>query len=96
MGKCEVCFLSNDTRGAIVYDFYYKAICNQCYERLLSINTVSSGHADYERGRDAEEHERDILQPQGANGISKEFIEQYPETARKIFSSEEIHRAIRS
>lgn len=94
--KCELCKTRNGTKSAIVRGRYHRQICGLCYEDLLADNMVSSGHADYERGRDAEEHERDILQPMGEGGISREFIEQYPEAAKKVFSQEEINRAIRS
>lgn len=96
MVKCEVCNRRDSERSSIVRGKYYSTLCTPCYESLLQDNAVSSGHADYERGRDAEEHEADIRQPM-TNGIpDAEFIRLYPDTAKKIFSTEEIHRAIRS
>lgn len=97
MDSCQVCNVNQATKSAIIKATYYSAICEFCYEHLLIGNTVSSGHADYERGRDAEEHEADIMQPLGPGGIpSAEFIKLYPDTAKKVFSTEEINRAIRS
>lgn len=94
---CSVCKQQESSRSAIIKGTYYSNICDPCYDRLLAGNTVSSGYADYERGRDAEEHEADIMQPLGPGGIpSSEFIRLYPDTAKKVFSQEEINRAIRS
>lgn len=96
MSKCELC--SNEgSKSTIVNAKYYRSICDGCYDSLLTGNSVSSGHADYERGRDAEDHEADIMQPLGPGGIpSAEFIKLYPDTAKKIFTREEISRAIRA
>lgn len=85
------------SKSAIINGVYYKAICEACYSDLTTGQSVSSGHADYDRGRDAEEHEADIMQPLGPGGIpSAEFIKLYPDTAKKVFTPEEIARAIRS
>jgi hypothetical protein len=94
---CSSCQKLEAIKSVVSGGKYVKDICAVCWEGLLTGQQVSSGHADYERGRDAEEHERDILQPLGPGGIpSAEFIKQYPDTAKKVFSSEEINRAIRS
>jgi hypothetical protein len=97
VNTCELCSTREGIKSAIVRGKYHRSICGECYEDLLADNMVSSGHADYERGRDAEEHESDIMQPLGPGGIpSAEFIKLYPDTAKKVFTPEEIHRAIRS
>lgn len=96
MAKCSVCKQREGSKSAIVKGSYYSKICGQCYEDLLADNTVSTGHADYERGRDTEEHEADIRQPWNNGKLDSEFVRLYPETAKKIATPEEINRAIRS
>lgn len=96
MSKCEICETRQGYKSAIVGEFYYKNLCEVCYENMLGSETVSSGYADYERGRDYEEHAADVRQPTTDGKPDKEFIRLYPDTARKIFTDDEIGQAFRS
>lgn len=95
--KCEVCDRSAITKSSIIEDYYYKNICWPCYNKLMISEIPSSGEADYDRGRDAEEHEADMMQPYDGDGnISVEFIHLYPERSRQLWSLAEIEQALRS
>lgn len=97
MTICEVCKQRPSAKSSVIREQYYSALCLQCYEQLVSGQTVSSGHADWERGRDFEDHESDIIQPTNRDGsISTEFTRLYPDTAKKIFSQDEINKAMRA
>lgn len=93
--KCEVCSNSAD-RSSIIGGRYYKAICNDCYDKLADGTGPSSGQAAYDRDRDAEEHEADTRQPYTDGKADIDFIKLYPETAKKMFSDDEIRQAERS
>jgi hypothetical protein len=97
MSKCEVCRKRRPTKGSIVGEFYYKDICDPCYSNLMVMETPSSGQASYNRGRETEEHEADIIQPYNGDGSpSTDFIRLYPDQARTMFSDEDMNRATRS
>lgn len=93
---CENCQKREGTKSTIIYERYYQAICESCYAAALSSHSTSTGHADYERGRDFEEHEADVIQPTGRDGKpSAEFIHLYPERAKSMFTPDEIRDAYR-
>jgi hypothetical protein len=94
--KCEVCKQVKTTKGSIVGDNYYQHICNDCYNELMVMESPSSASADYDRSRDAEDNEQDLIQPYSGGKISVEFIHLYPERARQMWSAEEIDQATRS
>lgn len=93
---CQVCNKRPSLKSSVIADVYYSAICAQCYEQLVSGQEVSSGHADWERGRDFEEHEADTRQPFNNGKLDPTFAKLYPDTARKIASQDEINEALRS
>lgn len=93
---CEVCSEKKYCRGTIIGDNYYKAVCNGCYALLTEDMGVSSGQADYNRGRDAEEHEADMIQPWVNGKPSGEFINLYPERSKTLFTDDEFDQATRS
>jgi hypothetical protein len=94
--KCELC--DNDAnKSAVIGDYYYRNLCMSCFANLISGQSVSSGHAEYNRGRDIEENEAAIIQPYNGDGsISTEFIHLYPERARSMWSEEQIDAATRA
>ena len=96
MSICEVCTTRTGFKATIVGEFYYKSICQPCYDLLTVDQSVSSGQAEYDRGRDTEENEAAIMQPWSGGEVSKEFIQLYPERSRQLFSQDEIDRATRS
>lgn len=95
--KCEICEKYRETtKGAIVHDFYYKSICRGCYAELLHAK-ASSGQARYNRDRDVEEHEADIIQPWDGDGKpSAEFLKLYPEQSRTMFGEDGMRAAERA
>lgn len=94
--RCEVCKLKQETKSSIIGDIYYKRICAGCYNRLMETHSPSSGQAAYNRDRDFEDHEADIRQPYSHGHADKDFIRLYPETAKKMFTEDEIREAERS
>jgi hypothetical protein len=96
MNKCQVCKQREGSKSSVIADTYYPAICDICYDRLLTGQTTSSGHADWMRGRDFEEHEADTRQPFNNGKLDSTFAKLYPDTARKIASQDEINEALRS
>lgn len=94
---CEVCKKRPSTGSAIINEIYYRSLCRTCKATITeSASHVSSGAADYDRGRDAEEHEADYIQPFPGNKPSSEFIHLYPEQAKAMMTPEEIDRATRT
>lgn len=93
--KCEVCKRTVPTKGSIIGDIYYRHICSTCYSDLMEYEKLSSGEAEYNRGRDAEEHEADYRQPYTDGEIDPEFVRLYPERAKQMWTAEEIDRALR-
>lgn len=92
---CELCDMPA-IKSSIIGDIYYRHLCMACYDRLMTPHKPSSGEAAYNRGRDLEEHEADIMQPMAGGKLSPEFVHLYPEQARKMFSDDEIDQATRS
>lgn len=93
--KCELCDLPSN-KSSIIGDIYYKYICLSCYDHLTKLESPSSGEAEYNRGRDAEDNEAAMIQPYSGGKVSPEFIQLYPERARQMFSADEIDQATRS
>jgi hypothetical protein len=93
--KCELCD-NPANKSSIVGDIYYRRICMSCYASLMKSEGESSGLASYNRARDLENHEADVIQPFSGGKPSPEFIHLYPERARQLFSAEEIDQATRS
>lgn len=94
--KCEVCKKHEASKSSVIADYYYKNICGWCYTKLTKFNSPSSGSAEYDRGRDSEEHEADQRQPYTDGKPDATFIHLYPEAAAKLFTQEEIDQANRS
>ena len=93
MAKCDLCG-KEATLSAVVNGVYYKHICVYCNSKG---SQVSSGHARWERGLDAEDREADIQQPYNSDGtINTRFAKLYPKQAEALFSKEELDKAIRS
>lgn len=89
--KCEVCGDETVIIGAVVNGKYYRCICHKC---LSKSRQISSGHADWERGRDLEDHEHEIQQPWNADGtINTRFAKLYPKQAKSLFTDEELRKA---
>lgn len=54
---------------------------------------ASAYSAQWHRDRDYEDHRRDVIQPKDAKGnINPEFIREYPEESKEIFTKEQIEK----
>lgn len=90
MKLCEVCNNNEAVASAILGEQFYKYVCSSCKSGK---SKVSSGHARWSRGIDAEDREADIQQPYGADGLpNRKFIQLYPDKARHHFTEAEIRR----
>lgn len=96
MSHCEVCRVDTSTKASIIDSYYYQYICNACYAKLTNFASPSSGQASYNRSRDVEDNEADMIQPYSGGKVSAEFIHLYPDRARQLFSQTEIDEATRS
>lgn len=93
MAFCQICKLYPAEKAGIIKDTYYRNVCQNCIN--MSFN-VSAGLASYNRARDLEEHEADIMQPYEGGLPSKRFIHLYPERSRELWSEDQINQSIRS
>lgn len=92
MARCFKCKSRPAEVSAILKGIYYSKLCRIC---LAGGHVVSSGQASYNRARDLEEHEADVIQPYEGGLPSARFIHLYPERARQLFSDDQIDKAIR-
>lgn len=95
ISACELCGRTA-VKSSIVGDIYYRHLCATCYSDLIASESPSSGEANYNRGRDYEDHLADIIQPYTDGKPDAEFIHLYPEKAHQMWSQEEIDQATRS
>lgn len=59
-------------------------------------NKVSSGHAEWNRTIDMQDHEADIQQPYNKDGtINTRFAKLYPKQAKALFTEVELRNANR-
>lgn len=93
---CEVCG-GQASKSTIIEEIYYRDICMTCYTKMTTYSSPSSGQAEYNRGRDTEDHLADIIQPTNGDGKpSAEFIHLYADKAKAMFSDDELNQATRS
>lgn len=91
--KCSVCKDRPGAVSGIIKSKRYSDICRICFDRLLNDQSVSSGHAEYNRSRDFEDHQADIAQPYDKEGKpSGDFIQLYPERAKSLFNDDELRK----
>lgn len=93
--KCELCDMPA-VKSSIIGDIYYKSLCLADYDRLIVDESTSSGEAAYNRDRDFEDHEADVRQPYAGGKADFEFMRLYRDTAKKMFTDDEIQAAERS
>ena len=63
--------------------------CNDCIQNGKRM--TAAGFAQWSRARDREDNARDLLQPWNIRGEpSRDFITNYPEEAKTIFSEKEL------
>lgn len=63
----------------------YCAVCLRVEQRHASPQA-----AQYHRDRDREAHQRDMLQPWVDGKINREFAREYPDSAKDIYSEDEL------
>lgn len=91
--KCLKCNLRISSRSGIIKGEYYPELCDWC---VVSGQGESSGAASYNRQRDLEDHNADMVQPYAGGLPNPEFVKLYPERARQLFSETELDSAVRS
>lgn len=89
---CSTCSTNSSSRSGIIKGKYYSDLCDYCYLQLTIDQSPSSGHADYNRQRDLEDHLGDIAQPYVGGQPNPDFIKLYPEKAQAMFSKDELRR----
>ena len=91
--RCKSCKQAEAAVSGVVKGEYVSNVCRDCFQSKLTDQRISSGHADYMRSRDVEDHEADIVQPYTKDGTpAPQFIQLYPERAMKMFSEQELRR----
>jgi hypothetical protein len=91
--KCKNCKKNPSEVNAIINGVYYANLCKNC-KAIISGNTVSSGHARWNRSIDAEDHEQDIQQPYGKDGKPNPmFSRLYPKQAKAVFTEKQMRDA---
>lgn len=89
MRACFQCGLDTRHLNTGVIQGKFGEYCSHCLS--ASRRSASSGYASYHREREREDNRRDILQPRlNNNKPNPEFIREYPEQSKKIFTKEEL------
>lgn len=87
---CEGCFDAKPTTAAVIAGKYGQ-FCRDCKTRMS--RQAQAGSAAYERDRDRQAHEKDLIQPWDGHGHpNREFIRNYPDSAVDYFSKEELEQ----
>jgi hypothetical protein len=93
--QCQSCNKQvSNYRTAVVNGTYYKVICARCLGDTH--DDISSNAAGFERRRGYEDNAQDTIQPYDANGQPRsEFARLYPDTAKKVFTDDELQQVKR-
>lgn len=87
---CPRCSHETDTvKAGVVNGRYVDNYCNNCINTLTK---SSDRFGKYNRDRQREDYRRDIIQPMDGDKPNKEFIREYSDKAKEIFTSEEIEK----
>lgn len=90
MVDCQKCQSRSSEVSGIIRGVYYENLCKVCVS-----GQVSSAEASYDRQRDLEDHNGDMIQPYAGGEPNKEFMHLYPERSKQLFSPEQIDAAYR-
>jgi len=90
INSCNDCGKKPGTVSAVIKGELVKGICESCYQLRVMSMYQSSAHAQYERERDVEDHAADVAQPRVAGKPNPDFIRNYPERAKDMFTEEEL------
>ena len=85
---CDKCNRDVPTTGAILWGKFGQ-YCRDC--RNKHNRSGHAGHAQWSRDRDREDNAKDLIQPFDRNGNpNREFIRNYPEESKDMFTEEEL------
>lgn len=90
MANCQKCLNRTSEVSGVVRGVYYTDLCKSCVT-----GEVSSAEASYDRQRDLEDHNGDMVQPHAGGAPNVEFMKLYPERAKQLFTPEQIATAYR-
>ncbi len=89
---CEHCTLPA-TKSAVISGKYYGRLCVVHYNLLIRAHSPSTGHAEYNRQRDFEDHQSDVVQPYDKDGHPHpDFIHLYPDKAREMWGEDTVRK----
>lgn len=95
MIKCTVCKEQEGNVSGVIKGQYIDEVCRDCFDRLLTDQSVSSGWADYMRSRDFEDNQADLVQPYTKDGtVNSDFVKLYPDKAANMFSEQELRKGL--
>lgn len=81
----------SETISAVINGIFYASITREELNKLSCGNDLSSGAQGFDRRRQYEDYAQDTVQPYDAGGNPRpEFYRLYPESAKKVFTNEEI------
>jgi len=84
---CNKCSQPKDNmESAVIGDVYYENICADC----LSDNHSIPLDGQFNREREREDYKKELIQPYKEGAINKDFVEAYPEEAKKMFSEQQL------
>lgn len=91
---CQNCGERAGNLSTINKQKYWSRLCRDCFAEISGdVKKASSGHANYNRRRDAEDHQWEIVQPYTSDGKpSRDFIGLYPDRAKSLFSEDELRK----
>lgn len=90
INTCDGCGQVADTTGAII-DGRFGQYCRNCRSKLRRLSL--GGNAQHYRDKDRSDNARDLIQPWDSRGApNRDFIQNYPEEARNMFTEDELKR----
>lgn len=88
--SCSRCKQRDPSVSAVIDGELVKDICEPCYSELVAGKHELSSQASFNRNRDMEDHAADVAQPRVGGKPNTDFIRNYPEQAKSIFTEEEL------
>lgn len=88
---CDSCLQDKKHLVGAVVEGKFGQYCYDCIDNIKRPAHV--GSAQYQRDRDRDAHEMDLLQPWDAKGNpNTEFIRRFPEESKDMFSQKELEQ----
>lgn len=92
--KCGLCPIDQEPNDATKTKLWGVYVCQKCIDKVKKVDTspprVLRDQRTEEQKEQGAKYWSDTLQPRRQGEPSREFIEYYPEEAKKIFTTEEI------